>query len=319
MVDKILITNKLQNYFNKTNLDSFLKVFVISYFYDKLNYMEPIVGNDNCLNMFDKYVYNMEKNIKFFKKVEKYHSIYAKYDFDSKTLKYYMTNEYKNTKGISESSNNQKQIIIKEFKIMMYKEFDKVVNIHIMNQKVISNGFYFEDKEGRYPDYNGHFSNIMDIFSEVEVCKITGVDDKIKNYIDQNKKYFVYSNHISKTNSEVMCYAELWRKFIDEKLYYFAVNNPKKYAEKMIEDFNSEYEFVLNGTYQFMLENKNVFALIENYLLHIKDRADIEHNAQYHQELSIIFSMMNNKRNINNFKDYVLHGSAGNRLMFENI
>ena len=32
MVDKILITSKLQNYFNKTNLDSFLKVFVISYF-----------------------------------------------------------------------------------------------------------------------------------------------------------------------------------------------------------------------------------------------------------------------------------------------
>ena len=49
-----------------------------------------------------------------------------------------------------------------------------------------------------------------------------------------------------------------------------------------------------------MLKNKNVFSLIENYLLHIKDRIEIDNNIQYHQELSMIFKMMNTKKDIYN-------------------
>ncbi len=320
MIDKILVTKKLETFFNKTNPESFLKVFVISFLYDKVNYIEKIVGHDNCLNMLDKYIYNIEQNIKSFKKIDKYHSIYAKYDFKTKSLKYYMTNDYKKFKTTSLSTDNKKAFIIKEFKIMMYKEFEKIINIYAMNGKIISNGFYLEDKNGRYPDYDGHFSDIMDVFSDVEVCNITNLNDRIKTYVDVDKEYFVYSKHISQKNSEVMCYVDLWRKFIDKKLYYFAINNPKRYSEKMINDFNSEYEFILNGKYEFILKNKNVFSLIENYLLHIKDRIEIDNNIQYHQELSMIFKMMNTKKDIYNFKEYVLHSSdAKNKLIYENL
>ena len=318
MIDKILIIKKLEHFFNKINLENFLKIFIINFLYDKVNYIEKIVGHDNCLNILDKYIYNIEQNIRFFKKLDKYHSIYAKYDFKTKSLIYYMTNDYTKIKNIYLLTDNKKSFLIKEFKIMMYKELEKIINIYSMNGKIISNGFYIEDKNGRYPDYDGHFSNIMDIFSDVEVCNIINLNDRIKTYIDENKEYFVYSKHISKRNSEVMCYTELWKKFIDKKLYYFAINNPKMYAEKMINDFNLEYEFVLNEKYEFMLKNKDVFSLIENYLLHIKERIEIENNIQYHQELSLIFKLMNTKKNIYNFKDYILHSLDGkNKLIFE--
>ena len=101
MIDKILITKKLENFFIKTNPESFLKVFVISFLFDKTNYIEPIVGYESALNMLDKYIYNLENNIKAFKKLDKYHSIYAKYDFKAKSLKYYMTNDYKKFKNTS--------------------------------------------------------------------------------------------------------------------------------------------------------------------------------------------------------------------------
>ena len=99
MIDKVLITGKLENFFRKTNQESFLKVFVISFLFDKINYIEKIVGHENSLNMLDKYIYNLSQNIRTFKKLDKYHSIYAKYDFKSKCLKYYMTNDYKKFKS----------------------------------------------------------------------------------------------------------------------------------------------------------------------------------------------------------------------------
>ncbi len=192
---------------------------------------------------------------------------------------------------------------------MMYKEFEKIVNIYMTNGKIISNGFYLEDKRGHYPNYDGHFSDIMDILSDAEVCNLANVNDRVITYVDPGKEYYVFSRHISQRNSEVICYAELRRKFIDEKLYYFAINNPKRYSEKMMDDFDEEYGFVLNGKHEFMLKNRSVFSLIENYMLHIKDRIEIENNVQYHQELSQIFSIMNKKKNVYNFKDYVLNSS----------
>lgn len=321
MIDKILITAKLEGFFKKTNPESFLKIFVISFLYDKINYIEKIIGHENTLNMLDKYIYNLGQNIKSFKKLDKYHSIYAKYDFKSKSLKYYMTNDYKKFKSTSLSEDDKKEFIIKEFKLMMYKEFETIINIYTLNGKIVSNGFYIEDRKGRYPDYEGDFSNIIDIFSDVEVCNITDLNDKIKTYIDENKEYFVYSKHISQRNSEVINYVALWRCFIDNKLFYFAINNPKKYSEKMINDFNSEYEYILlNNKYEFLLKNKDVFSLIENYLLHIRNRINIENNIQYHQDLSVIFKMMNHKKHINKFLEHVLHSSnENNRLIFKEI
>ena len=192
MIDKVLINEKLENFFRKTNSESFLKVFLISFLFEKVNYIEKIVGHENSLNMLDKYIYNLEQNIRSFKKIDNYHSIYAKYDFKSKCLKYYMTNDYKKFKTKSLSNDDKRAFIIKEFKIMMYKEFETIINLYSLNGKIVSNSFYIEDKQGRYPDYEGDFSNIVDIFSDVEVCKITNINDKIQTYIDEIKEYFVY-------------------------------------------------------------------------------------------------------------------------------
>ena len=321
MIDKILITEKLENFFIKTNPESFFKVFVISFLFDKTNYIEHIVGYESALSMLDKYIYNLENNINAFKKIDKYHSIYAKYDFNEKSLNYFMTNDYKKNKNISLNSEQKKAFIIKEFKIMMYKEFETIINIYTLNGKIISNSFYIEDKNGRYPDYDGDFSNIIDIFSDTEACNILKINDRIKNYVDENKNYFVYSTHISQRNSEVIDYVLLWRKFFNNKLYYFAVNNPKKYSEKFINDFNNEYEYILSsGKYNFLLKNKDIFSLIENYLLHIRNRIDIENNIQYHQDLSVIFKMMNHKKHLSKLSEYLLHNSnSSNNLNYEEI
>ena len=321
MIDKILITKKLENFFLSTNPESFLKIFVINFLFDKINYIEPIVGYENALNMLDKYIYNLENNIKIFKKLDKYHSIYAKYDFKEKSLKYYITNDYKKLKNVSLNSEQKKAFIIKEFKIMMYKEFETIINIYALNRKIVSNGFYIDDNNGRYPNYDGDFSNIIDIFSDVEVCAILNLNDKIKTYIDENKEYFVFSTHISQRNSEVINYVMLWRHFFYNKLYYFALSNPKKYSEKLINDFNREYEYILSSKkYNFILKNKDVFSLIENYLLHIRNRINIENNLQYHQDLSVIFKMMNYKKHIDKLSEYLLHNSNSiNKLNYNKI
>ncbi len=75
-----------------------------------------------------------------------------------------------------------------------------------------------------------------------------------------------------------------------------------------------------NVKYEFLLKNKNVFSLIENYLLHIRNRIEIENNIQYHQDLSVIFKMMNHKKQISKFSEYVLHSSnSKNKLNFEEL
>lgn len=68
MIDKVFITGKLENFFRQTNPESFLKVFIISFLFDKINYIEKIVGQENSLNMLDKYIYNLCQNIRTFKK-----------------------------------------------------------------------------------------------------------------------------------------------------------------------------------------------------------------------------------------------------------
>ena len=320
MIDKVLIMEKLESFFTKTNPEEFLKVFIVNFLFDKVNYISKIVDYDNALNMLNKYIYNLNQNLRSFKKLDKYHSIYAQYDFDLRELKYYMTNEYDKLKNTTVSENEKKAFVIKEFKIMMYKEFERIINIYTLDgKKIISNGFYIRDGNGRYPNYRGDFSDIIDIFSDVEVCDIIGIDDKVKKYVDDEKEYFVYSNHISRRNCEVMCYVALWKKFLGDKLYYFAMNNPQKYSENMIEEFNIKYDYILSKKgYQFLLDNKDVFSLIENYLLHIRNRINIEDNVRYHQDLSVIFKMMNSKKNINKFSEYLLH-SKKNKLNFKDI
>lgn len=78
---------------------------------------------------------------------------------------------------------------------MMYKEFERIINLYSLNGKIVSNGFYIEDRYGRYPDYEGKFSNIIDMFSDVEVCNITNLNDKIKTYVDEEKILCICKTH----------------------------------------------------------------------------------------------------------------------------
>lgn len=315
MINKILITNKLEKFFRHSNVESFIKVIIISFLYDKVNYIRKIVGNENALNMLNKYIYNLEHNLTKIKKLEKYHSIYAKYDYKDKNLKYFITNDYQKIENLKINKEEKKQLLIQEFKVMMYKELEKIINIYTFNGKIISNSFYIEDKNGRYPDYEGDFSDIIDIFSEVEVCEINKVDKKIKTYVDTEKNYFVYTDHFSQRNSEVISYVKLWKMSMDKKILYYAINNPKKYSEKMIEEFNKKYNNIFKTNYKFLLTNKNVFSLIENYILHIRNRIDAEYNIRYHQDLSVIFELMQKKHISSKYTSYLLHTTNVNKKL----
>lgn len=305
MIDKIEITKRLTRFFKRTNIESFFKIIIVSYLYDKTNHLENIVGKENSIAMLDKYIYNLQENVIAFKKIEKYHSIYVQYNYDEKKVYYHMSNNYNKLIELNEKSSKER--IIKEFKIMIYKELEKIVNIHRKGGKIFSNGYYIEDEEGRYPDYGGHYSNIIDIFAEYEVCDILGVNDNIIVYLDETKENFVYARHISVKNSQVMCYAEFIRKIISEKLFYFAMNNPKKYSKKMIDEFNEKYNYILDKKYDLKLKRDDIFSTIETYLIYIVENPYDEKNLRYHKDLKYLFNEIGKKEGIKNIDRLLLN------------
>lgn len=305
MIDKIEITKRLTRFFKRTNIESFFKIIIVSYLYDKTNHLENIVGKENSIAMLDKYIYNLQENVIAFKKIEKYHSIYVQYNYDEKKVYYHMSNNYNKLIELNEKSSKER--IIKEFKIMIYKELEKIVNIHRKGGKIFSNGYYIEDEEGRYPEYGGHYSNIIDIFAEYEVCNILGINDNIIVYLDETKENFVYARHISVKNSQVMCYAEFIRKIISEKLFYFAMNNPKKYSKKMIDEFNEKYNYILDKKYELKLKRDDIFSTIESYLIHIVENPYDEKNLRYHKDLKYLFNEIGKKEGIKNIDRLLLN------------
>ena len=305
MIDKIDITKRLTRFFKRTNIESFFKIIIVSYLYDKTSHLEKIVGKENSIAMLEKYIYNLQENVIAFRKIEKYHSIYVHYNYDEKIVYYHMSNNYNKLTELDEKFSKQR--IIKEFKIMIYKELEKVVNIHRKGGKIFSNGYYIEDEYGRYPDYGGHYSNIMDIFSDYEVCNILGINDNVIIYIDELKENFVYSRHISEKNSEVMCYIEFIRKIISDKLFYFALNNPKKYSSVIIEKFNEKYDYILKNKYNFILKKEDIFSTIETYLIHIVENPYDEKKLIYHKDLKYIFNEIGKKEGIRNIDRLLLN------------
>ena len=305
MIDKIEITKKLTQFFRRTKIDSFFKIIIVSYLFDKTSHLENIVGKENSIAMLDKYIYNLQENVIEFKKIEKYHSIYVHYNYDEKKVYYYMSNNYNKLTELEQKKSKER--IIKEFKIMIYKELEKIVNIHRKGGKIFSNGYYIEDEEGRYPEYGGHYSNIIDIFADYEVCNILGINDNVIIYIDESKENFVYSRHISEKNSQVMCYVELMRKIISEKLFYFAMNNPKKYSTIMIDNFNKKYNYILNKKYYLNLKRDDVFSTIETYLIYIVENPYDEKNLRYHRDLKYIFNEIGKKEGIKNIDRLLLN------------
>ena len=305
MIDKIEITKKLTQFFRRTKIDSFFKIIIVSYLFDKTSHLEDIVGKENSIAMLDKYIYNLQENVIAFRKIEKYHSIYVHYNYDEKTVYYHMSNNY--NKLIELDEKFSKERIIKEFKIMIYKELEKIVNIHRKGGKIFSNGYYIEYEGGRYPEYGGHYSNIMDIFADYEVCNILGINDNVIIYIDESKENFVYSRHISDKNSEVMCYIEFIRKVISEKLFYFAMNNPKKYSSVIIEKFNKKYNSILENKHNYLLKKEDIFSTIETYLIHIVENPYDERNLRYHKDLKYIFNEIGKKEGMKNIDKLLLN------------
>ena len=305
MIDKIDITKRLTRFFKRTNIESFFKIIIVSYLYDKTSHLENIVGKENSIAMLDKYIYNLQENVIAFKKIEKYHSIYVHYNYDEKKVYYHMSNNY--NKLIELDEKISKERIIKEFKIMIYKELEKIVNIHRKGGKIFSNGYYIEDEEGRYPEYGGHYSNIIDIFADYEVCNILGINDNVIIYIDETKENFVYARHISVKNSQVMCYIEFIRKIISEKLFYFAMNNPKKYSKKMIDEFNEKYNYILDKKYELKLKRNDIFSTIETYLIYIVENPYDEKNLRYHKDLQYLFNEIGKKEGIKNIDRLLLN------------
>ena len=220
-----------------------------------------------------------------------------------------MSNNYNKLTELNEKSS--KEQIIKEFKIMIYKELEKIVNIHRKGGKIFSNGYYIEDEEGRYPEYGGHYSNIIDIFADYEVCNILGINDNVIIYIDESKENFVYARHISEKNSQVMCYIEFMRKIISEKLFYFAMNNPKKYSTVMIGNFNKKYNYILDKKYDLKLKRDDIFSTIESYLIHIVENPDDNMILEYHKELTYIFEEINRNIGIKKTNKLCLNQTIG--------
>jgi len=271
----------------------------------KYNYIKNIVGNVDAENMLNKWIYNLKNNVKRIEKLKEYHSIYASYSFSDKTLKYYMTNDY-NKINSSELNEEKKKVIIKEFKIMMYKEFERIVNLYV-DRREISNGFYIDDViYGRNPKYNGFYSDIMDIFAEEEVCNVCNVNDSIKVYVDEENKYYINSNHISKRNSEVLGYVTILKIALDRKMLYYSINNPKKYSKKMIDKFNTRFDYVYSKIEDYMLKERDLFTTIERYLNHIRNKVNEGNNLIYHKDLNKILTMMSSDNNMPNIEKYLL-------------
>lgn len=84
------------------------------------------------------------------------------------------------------------------------------------------------------------------------------------------------------------------------------MKDPINYFEIFLKDFNGRYGYVLDNN-KFLLKNKDIFSLIENYILHIRNKINSDKNLQYHMELSKLFEIINKKVNIENINIYLLN------------
>ena len=102
MIDKIDITKRLTRFFKRTNIESFFKIIIVSYLYDKTSHLEKIVGKENSIAMLEKCIYNLQENVIAFRKIEKYHSIYVHYNYDEKKVYYHVSNNYNKLTELNE-------------------------------------------------------------------------------------------------------------------------------------------------------------------------------------------------------------------------
>ena len=163
---------------------------------------------------------------------------------------------------------------------MIYKELEKISNLYLKRNEIFSNGFYLENI--------AKTRVLVDIFSDLEAALYINLSPKYQ--LNLGHGYYILTRHQS-DNSEVLGYAEIVKKLIGEKLYYYAVNNPKLYSQKLRETFTNEY---------------GDMGLIESYLIAIKQESDIARKIQYHKQISKILYGYSQKAKLQDIEIYLI-------------
>lgn len=272
MISKELLRSKIEQHCKRNKIDNFIKACIINYLYDKSKYQSQYIEENALLNMIDKNIYNLSVNLIEVIQIKHKEEIYIEYNERAKTLSYCIASKYK---GIQE-----KEFVVSELKAMIYKELEKISNLYCKRNEIFSNGFYLEDV--------AKTRALVDIFSDLEATLYINL--KPKYQLNLGNGYYILTRHQS-DNSEVLGYAEIVKKLIGEKLYYYAVNNPKLYSQKLRETFTNEY---------------GDMGLIESYLIAIKQEPDIARKIQYHKQISKILYGYGQKAKLQDIEIYLI-------------
>lgn len=272
MISKELLKSKIEQHCKRNKIDNFIKACIINYLYDKSKYQSQYIEEKALLNMIDKNIYNLSVNLIEVIQIKHKAEIYIEYNERAKTLSYCIASKYK---GIQE-----KEFVLSELKAMIYKELEKISNLYLKRNEIFSNGFYLENV--------AKTRALVDIFSDLEAALYINL--KPKYQLNLGNGYYILTRHQS-DNSEVLGYAEIVKKLIEEKLYYYAVNNPKLYSQKLRETFTNEY---------------GDMGLIESYLIAIKQESDIARKIQYHKQISKILYGYGQKAKLQDIEIYLI-------------
>lgn len=272
MISKELLRSKIGQHCKRNKIDNFIKACIINYLYDKSKYQSQYIEEKALLNMIDKNIYNLSVNLIEVIQIKHKEEIYIEYNERAKTLSYCIASKYK---GIQE-----KEFVVSELKAMIYKELEKISNLYLKRNEIFSNGFYLENI--------AKTRALVDIFSDLEAALYINL--KPKYQLNLGNGYYILTRHQS-DNSEVLGYAEIVKKLIGEKLYYYAVNNPKLYSQKIRETFTNEY---------------GDMGLIESYLIAIKQESDIARKIQYHKQISKILYGYGQKAKLQDIEIYLI-------------
>lgn len=272
MISKELLKSKIEQHCKRNKIDNFIKACIINYLYDKSKYQSKYIEEKALLNMIDKNIYNLSVNLIEVIQIKHKAEIYIEYNERAKTLSYCIASKYK---GIQE-----KEFVLSELKAMIYKELEKISNLYLKRNEIFSNGFYLENV--------AKTRALVDIFSDLEATLYINL--KPKYQLNLGNGYYILTRHQS-DNSEVLGYAEIVKKLIGEKLYYYAVNNPKLYSQKLRKTFTNEY---------------GDMGLIESYLIAIKQEPDIARKIQYHKQISKILYGYGQKANLQDIEIYLI-------------
>lgn len=272
MISKELLRSKIEQHCKRNKIDNFIKACIINYLYDKSKYQSQYIEEKALLNMIDKNIYNLSVNLIEVIQIKHKEEIYIEYNERAKTLSYCIASKYK---GIQE-----KEFVVSELKAMIYKELEKISNLYLKRNEIFSNGFYLENI--------AKTRALVDIFSDLEAALYINLSPKYQ--LNLGNGYYILTRHQS-DNSEVLGYAEIVKKLIGEKLYYYAVNNPKLYSQKLRETFTNEY---------------GDMGLIESYLIAIKQESDIARKIQYHKQISKILYGYGQKAKLQDIEIYLI-------------